>query len=97
MTNNETQEALEYVEALDCLMRMQRLIGRVERNEPTGVEVARTIQTEAEGAAYRVLQLRSHLEGAGADEFAKAMGWPSAQALREFLTKGAVPSGETVN
>ena len=84
-----TKEDVAYVAALEHMMRIQCLIERTRKGEPTGEDSAQTIQQEAEASAYRVLQLRWHLEGAERDQFAQRMGWPSADALHDFITKGA--------
>ena len=84
-----SKEDIAYVHALEYMMRVQCLIERKRRGEPTGEDAAQSIQREAEEGAHRILQLRWHLEGADRDRFAHAMGWPTAAALHEFIEKGA--------
>lgn len=93
--NKPTKEDVENVEELERMMRMKCLIDRYRRNEPAGVDAAHIIQQEAEKSANQLLNLLWRLGEENRDGFAQTMGWPTANALSQFLAKG-VASG-TVN
>ena len=65
------------------------LIERVKLNNPTGIEAAGEVEKEGVAHAYRFGQLLDALGSDKAERFAEAMGWPSREALLDYLVNGA--------
>ena len=69
--------------------KVRCLLGRVESGAPTGIEIAGELEAEAEACAIAIKETLLKTTGPGRGEFAKELGWPSADALVAFLFDGA--------
>ena len=69
------------------------MLGRVRENASTGPDVAQEIDDLACGHAQRAHELFGHLAEDQREDFAKALGWPSAGELMTFLSEGAKEGG----
>ena len=71
------------------VQRVAILLSRVAANKSTGPEVAVTVAEAAGFSAIQVDEMLTHVAGSNREDFARDMGWPSADELEQFLFNGA--------
>ena len=67
------------------------LLSRADAYKPTGPNAAEEMKTAALVATARTDELLFNLVGSHRDAYARDMGWPSADALLQFLFEGMAP------
>ena len=67
------------------IQRAAVMLSRSFHDQPTGSEVADTIGEAAHETAYQIQDMMKRMVGPDREEFAKEKGWPSADALQQFI------------
>ena len=81
----------QFISVARVLHRMTFLLSRADAYKPTGPDATVEINAAVSAATGRIDELLFNLVGSHCDAHAKDLGWPSADALLQFLFDGMAP------
>ena len=81
----------QFISVAQVVHRMTFLLSRADAYKPTEPAAGGEINLAAAVATERTDELLANLAGRNGDAYAKDLGWPSADALIEFLFGGMAP------
>ena len=92
MSANTFEPTRDQLISVACVVhRATVLLSRADAYKPTGPDAAQEMKLAALAAVERLDELLLNLVGSRRDAYAQDMGWPSADALLQFLFDGTAP------
>ena len=82
----------EVAARVETYMRALLMLERASRGGATGPEVKNDIVLGAAGIMSKVAEMLKRLEAEGHDDYAREMGWSSAEELSGFLWEETAPA-----